>query len=68
MAASRNRDVDRVVSAIRTAKAHTSGRMFDELHRAESCLVRAAEGRRSSFRRRSSPKTSKKKGGSKPAK
>lgn len=41
--------VVRVLAAVRTAKASASGRLFDELHNAESRIIRAAEGRKSTF-------------------
>jgi hypothetical protein len=38
-----------VLRSIRAAKAHATGRVFDELHFAEGRLERAAAGRKSTF-------------------
>lgn len=57
-----------ILSGIRKAKETAKGRVWDELHNAESRLTRASEGRKSTFNRaakKSKKKKTNKKSGTK---
>lgn len=61
-----NKAMSMVVSNIRKAKETASGRLWDELHQAESRLIRAEQGRKSTFNR--AAKKARKKSGKKSSK